>query len=215
MVLKVPKRINKKVRIIATKISENPEIEYITVIPEPYSIINECFPNVEKKITNDGGKLIYGWQIWEDQYFIEAEFHGIWESPEGNLIDISPKKNNEKRILFIQDKNRVYEGFQVKNIRINTSGNILVDDFFNIFDAIYLITTSGNNKFKTGKIVLKNEDAQLYSYLENMKDVISMMFIQPNSDISMECFCGSEKPYYLCHREELQKKLTYITKKYS
>lgn len=44
-----------------------------------------------------GGRLITGWGIWQwDNILVEAEAHAIWESPDNQLIDITPHVPAEK-----------------------------------------------------------------------------------------------------------------------
>ena len=49
--------------------------------------------------------------------FIEAEFHSVWESPEGELVDIVPRLRPFTEIAFVLDANRRYENRQVDNVR--------------------------------------------------------------------------------------------------
>jgi hypothetical protein len=55
-----------------------------------------------------GGSIQFGWVLWENKQadFIEAEFHSVWKNLKGELIDITPRQDNEKKILFIADPNR-------------------------------------------------------------------------------------------------------------
>ena len=70
------------------------------------------------KVEKNGGGFQYGWQIWEwPDVMIEAEFHAVWNSPQGILIDITPKQIDTHKILFLPDANRTYEGKQVNNFR--------------------------------------------------------------------------------------------------
>ena len=92
---------------------------YVKVQPEPGAIVSECFPNVERKDLSNGGKMLCGWQIWEwPNVMIKAEFHAIWQSPEGNWVDIPPKQDLEQTILFAHSTNRLYEGKRVDNVRL-------------------------------------------------------------------------------------------------
>lgn len=73
-----------------------------------------CQTNVEKKIQKDGGYRIIGWAIWKSQIFIEAEYHHIWAAPDGSkVIDITPKRDGEKHILFVIDPEQKDDGLPV------------------------------------------------------------------------------------------------------
>src|SRR3989304_3847969 len=63
---------------------------------------DECFAIIREHIALHGGKQYIGWSIWEwPKVFIEAEFHSIWKSPEGEVIDLTPKRYTFDRILFL------------------------------------------------------------------------------------------------------------------
>lgn len=65
---------------------------FVDVIQETDAQINECFPNIVRKIDRDGGAIEYGGKIWEwPNILIEAEFHSVWIAPDGTYIDITPK----------------------------------------------------------------------------------------------------------------------------
>lgn len=51
--------------------------------------------------------MVYGWMIWEDRRneFIEAEFHAVVKIND-RFIDITPRVNLEKEILFVEDNIR-------------------------------------------------------------------------------------------------------------
>jgi hypothetical protein len=76
---------------------------FVSLRPVVDKPINECFSIVPKHITTHGGKQKIGWCIHVWRYvLIEAEFHCIWESPEGKLIDITP------RVYIIESQARIF-----------------------------------------------------------------------------------------------------------
>jgi hypothetical protein len=68
-----------------------------------------CNINCIRKKQLDGGSIQYGWVIWQDRMagLTEAEFHTVWVDDNGEYHDITPRKDNEKRIMFVPDKTRV------------------------------------------------------------------------------------------------------------
>jgi hypothetical protein len=52
-------------------------------------------------------RIVFGWMIWEfkPNRFIEAEFHSVMEI-QGKLVDITPRVDAEKLILFVEDPSR-------------------------------------------------------------------------------------------------------------
>lgn len=65
----------------------------------------KCHYNVMNCVKRYGGRRITGWMIFENWAEANAEFHSVWEDPEGNLIDISPRAFGEETILFMPDPN--------------------------------------------------------------------------------------------------------------
>lgn len=92
---------------------------YVPVSPWGSSMMDRCFFNLPEKIGVDGGSIQHGWTIWERPgLLIEGEFHAVWVSPEGDLIDITPKKDGETEILFLPDGKRIWTGELIDNVRM-------------------------------------------------------------------------------------------------
>lgn len=133
-----PQSISKNVnRLLSTlRLSTTPV--YVSVQPEPGAIVSECFSNVELKIQTSGGKMLCGWQIWEwPNVMIEAEFHAIWQNPAGELIDITPKQDKEKTILFADAPHQIYEGARIDNVMIALRDDAVVRHFIQVSELIY------------------------------------------------------------------------------
>lgn len=78
---------------------------YIPVVNDPDGIYGFCSDGVELKIAKSGGRIVFGWCIWEwPGVFLTAEFHSVWESPTAEMLDITPKPGAETRILFVPDQ---------------------------------------------------------------------------------------------------------------
>ena len=168
----------------------------VNVKPEEYSIVNECFPNVKKKIERDGGRQIIGWQVWKTKIMIEAEFHAVWESQDGNLIDITPKQIPMSMITFLPDAQRNYEGQQVNNIRLNITDNLIVDDFIGMAKVEFDFLNKGDRKFQH-KVALNESEQQEYNIIRICKDNLELMVFRDQSRRSV-CFCGSGNFYEDC-----------------
>jgi len=67
-----------------------------------------CLDNCEAEQLRTGCEIVYGWVIWQDKKhsFIEAEFHAVVKNND-KLVDITPRVDGEKNILFVEDKTRV------------------------------------------------------------------------------------------------------------
>lgn len=79
-----------------------------------------CHANVTDAMLVGGGAAVTGWTVWETPgVLLEGEFHVVWSSPAGELVDVTPKPDGEARILFVRD-NSVPWSFSepVKNRRL-------------------------------------------------------------------------------------------------
>lgn len=66
-----------------------------------------CHDNCEAEVAANGGRFVGGWMIWEHHLLplIEAEFHSVVRYG-GKLLDITPRQDDDERILFVPDPSR-------------------------------------------------------------------------------------------------------------
>jgi len=97
----------------------------VEVRPWPHARKLQCFVNVREKVDLEGGKIQYGWALWQPTgAFLAAEHHAVYEPPSGPpWVDITPHNSDVARILFLPDEKAVYMGKLVDNVRLP-----LVDD---------------------------------------------------------------------------------------
>ena len=130
---RVPEKITSPVKRLRNRIAPNEQLKYVKVLPEPDAEINESFSNLERKIERDGGGIQYGWAIWYlPGILMEAEFHAVWVSPRGELIDVSPHQIEFTEIMFLPDSGTVYQGRQIGNIHIPLSKDPRVKEYINL-----------------------------------------------------------------------------------
>lgn len=190
-----PKAITNPIRSLAKKIITSPNLYYVAVKPEPWSIPSECFPNVEEKVKREGGRLQYGWQIWEwPNVMIEAEFHAVWISPSNEPVDITPKYNNESQILFLQDDVRKFDGSRIDNVRMALRKDKLINDFIDLAKAWYDILEKGNHADDPLKSTIDTQEAA--PIVRRSQVVLKMLKGGCTED--SPCFCGSKRKYKNC-----------------
>jgi hypothetical protein len=204
----VPEKTDRKVQVILRKIGSQHEPIYVPVYPERYAQVNECTTAVEKKVKIDGGEIVYGWQIWQTPLICEAEFHAVWRSPQGELIDITPKQSIVDNILFVPDDKIQYNGCQIENIRINNTSSILVDDLIALYKALFRIMNKGE-RAGSYEIQLEGQEATIYSNLQSLK-IELQHYIYNGGTLETYCFCGSGRRYNECHRVELSDALSRV-----
>jgi len=169
--------------------------------PENFCKKNFCFPNIDQKIKRDGGQIVYGWQLWEHDFMIEAEFHAVWKSPQGNMLDITPKQMSEDHIVFVEDLKMKYEDKQVDNFRIKTIDNALVDDYIELWKAKYrLLNKAGREEQQI--VMLSGGDVEMYEGIEGLIFIIKSMLLK-NQNQNSPCFCDSGRTFYNCHRNDI------------
>lgn len=81
----------------------NPEAQpvWVPVLPDPDAQPRECFFNVRARVERDGGELLNGLAIWQwPRVMLEAEHHAVWRH-DGKLIDVTPQRDRERKILFL------------------------------------------------------------------------------------------------------------------
>lgn len=116
-------------------VSEGPR--FLPVRPEPWSVPNDCHFNVAEKVRRSGGRSRHGWIIWEmPRVMLEAEFHAVWVSESGEMLDVTPKRDAERTILFQPDATRVYAGQFVDNVRFPLLQNEVLDEYLEVVQRI-------------------------------------------------------------------------------
>src|SRR5688572_33242240 len=97
-----PKSVSKEVLELCAMIDATQSPIYVDVVPFADGKLEDCFPNVQARVAKDGGTIQYGWMIWEHPgVLVEGVFHAIWRNPSGDLLDITPTRDRENRILFL------------------------------------------------------------------------------------------------------------------
>jgi len=113
-----PIRITDEILAFCSEIDSASRPIVVSLKPVNDVRFNYCLTDVPAYSEKMGGNVQFGWTIWEcPNVFLEAEFHACWLSPEGDLIDITPKAGNENKILFLPDSQRIYEHKAVANRR--------------------------------------------------------------------------------------------------
>ncbi len=196
-----PKKITNSIRFFCKKIVSDQEPIYLNVTPTEFSEPLDCFVNVQKQIKLFGGNILYGWQIWEWlNNMLEAEFHAVWVTSEGSLVDITPKPANILNILFLPDPARKYDGRQVNNIRMPLRDDPFIKEFIEVNNKIFEYLNSKELIDYYGPVQIPKNLLQKKNYLLQK---ISNRKLGPNEP----CSCGSGKKYKNCC---LQNDLTRI-----
>lgn len=129
----------------------------------------ECFAIVPEHMISHGGKQLTGWAIWESKHIIEAEYHAVWQDPEGRIIDLTPRPFDVGHITFLEDPSRKYTGRQVDNIRKALVNDFYVTQLLRLMKRRFEILNEGDLAYQHGAISLS--PAAEREYLELEKEV--------------------------------------------
>lgn len=191
-----PKEITKHIRQLVAKAAPGQQPAYLSVQPNAGAKVNECFPNVEAKISQAGGSMLCGWQIWEwPHVLVEAEFHAVWLSPDGDLEEITPKQHGEETILFVPDPSLTYTGLAKDNVRVAVRDDLLVHHFIRVSEEIVKVMNRGERAGSYGYVsVPAHEIEPLIEAQSFLGQSISAGLRDHNP-----CPCGSGGKYKQCH----------------
>lgn len=103
--LRTPDRLTKSIIEICRKLNKGKfGLGYVQTKVESDCLPSRCFDNVMSKVEKDGGRIQFGWKVFEQSNeAVVVRFHAIWISPEGTLIDITPDPLTTDKILFLAD----------------------------------------------------------------------------------------------------------------
>lgn len=117
------------------------------------AVVKQCFPNVEARVVRAGGRMLCGWQLWEwPHVLIEAGLHAVWLSPDGEMVDLTPKPHSEARILFLPDKRRRYDGIAGDNVRMPLRDDQVIPHFIRAAEAITRVMNRGERISQHGQV---------------------------------------------------------------
>lgn len=191
-----PPRISRRIQQLTASIVPDGKPVYLTVHPETGAVANECFPNVEAKIAIAGGRMQCGWQIWEwPQVMVEAEFHAVWVSPEGQMVEITPKAQGENTILFLPDPRRTYSGISLGNVRMPLRDDLLVLHFIKASDAITHVLNRGERAFQHGLVSIPADEIEPLKVAQGFLGQSILAGLRDHDP----CRCRSGKKYKRCH----------------
>jgi hypothetical protein len=106
-----PTEITPHIRSAFLSHAGNPP-QYIPVRPAPHARVLECFLNIARHAERHGGQAVSGWMAWTDPHarYLYLVAHSVWQTPGGDLLDITPQRDGETSVLFAPDPRVVYWG---------------------------------------------------------------------------------------------------------
>ena len=175
---------------------------------EAGAVIFECVDNVNRQVFLSGGDIKLGWQIWKTDNSIEAEFHAVWENPQRQLIDITPKQFPVGQIMFVPDSSLTLYGRQIPNYMINLSNNPLVDDLILVAEAKFAFLNRGE-RADLKELKLTVEQDNYHTFMIQVISMINYILINKGDRESI-CPCGKGLKFKHCHGKDLAEVLASV-----
>ncbi|WP_137892322.1 hypothetical protein [Ramlibacter sp. 2FC] len=134
----------------------------------------ECFGATAKQVAEHDGSCVYGWLIWEwPGILIEAEFHAVWQQPNGTLLDVAKKDDGESVVLFLPDPSKSFEGVRVDSIRLPIGKNPAIKTLIAGKERFYRLFQQKHGN-ATGHVVLDGDLADLHDQLAVLSHQLSV-----------------------------------------
>jgi hypothetical protein len=175
---------------------------YVAISAEPGCEANDCFECIRQKVEREGGRIQFGWSIWEwPHVYVEAEHHAIYEPPGGGTPrDITPSADPQvTRRLFLPDDSATYdfenEGVLRDNRRLALVDDPLVREFFAAAEKRLAILNSipGVGTVEVDpNVALALQAAEME--LAGIVHRLGMKYTPQNA----RCFCGSGEKFKRC-----------------
>lgn len=168
-----PDAVTSEIRALCTRLGCSPDPVYVRVETHHNAQENDCFVDIEKYQKDHGGDRVIGWQIWEwPGVMVEAEFHAIWRSPSGDLLDVSYKADCEKQILFAADPVRTYSGHKLDNVRAAVWDHPTVHEFIRVAEEFQQEVINRYGPDYVGEYVVDGNLAVLWQRLQQLQALI-------------------------------------------
>lgn len=166
-----PSGITSEVRRLCKHMGFSTEPVFIQVNARADAISGECFDTTAKQVIEHGGSSVFGWLIWEwPGILIEAEFHAVWQKPDGTLLDVTKKDDGESVVLFIPDPGRKHEGVRVDNVRLPIGKDQKIKQLISLKKQIYSIMPKQN-----GPVVMDEDDLHHLIFLQNQVQELAFL----------------------------------------
>ncbi len=196
-----PIEINKDILKFCEEIDSTTKSVFLELFQVEGYICGDCYGNVEKHVEKYGGRVQYGWIIWEDHnIFLEAEFHVVWINNKEEYIDITPKVDEEKRILFLPDSKKKFKGELIENIRKPLVDNAYTRTIIKVGKRRFEI----KKKYYNGNSIIEIPEFELRNLESYDKNVYSEEILKDKLEGKIKigrnepCPCGSGKKYKKC-----------------
>lgn len=203
LLTRTPQNISRPILELCRTINAGSTSAFLPIRPEIGCEPLDCFNNVRRKTEKAGGRIQFGWAIWEwPNVYLEAEHHAVYVSADDQTFsDITPPAIEAiTHRLFLPDDAATYdfqsEGIRKDNHRVALTDDILVQQLFR--------TASEHNRILNsipglGEVAVDRHTALQIATLERENARLSLEIAMSHTPRNARCFCGSGKKFKHCH----------------
>ncbi len=187
------------IRNICASINAKGRVLRMPIEAEADCKVRECFNNVSVKVQRDGGRVVYGWTIWEwPNVYVEAAHHAVYAPSRGHWRDITPADDGDTERVFLEDGAAdKSDDVRRRTIRFALSKSPLVLDFLKAAEATddILFSQPIIDGMQTFPATIAGRIQGLNRVKENLIPRIGMTHTAPNA----KCWCESGAKFKKCH----------------
>lgn len=196
MLLQTPRAISEAITSLCDRLVPGTQPLFVPVTQRGDGVPNECFATVAAQVAEFGGALQHGWAIWEwPKTMIEAEFHAVWRDTDGNVLDVTPRFDAERRVLFLPDPVRMFRGVSVNNVRVALRDDPRIHEFISLADKRHAVLNSGERAHQFGLVSVPKEE--IAPILVRMRD-LQLNLARHHTGRNAPCPCGSGAKFKKC-----------------
>jgi hypothetical protein len=81
---------------------------HLIYAPGPYGA-DWCHVSAKHRAMTEGGRRVHGWALWDFDGIVVGDHHSVGEPCAGVLVDVTPPKYGETRVLFVRDDSAVID----------------------------------------------------------------------------------------------------------
>lgn len=126
-----PKVITEPIRNLCRQLSAKEPV-FLDVRPDAFADMGMCYINASDVAQRIGGKVVFGWLIWEmPGIYVTAEHHAVVEI-DGKMIDVTPPFAGEQKVVFVPDSITEYHSKIIPNRYASLVANELISRYVQI-----------------------------------------------------------------------------------
>jgi hypothetical protein len=109
---------------------------------------------------------------------VEAEFHSVWRSPEGELVCLTPRPIPFDAITFLPSIHARYEDKQVDNIRQALAKDNDITRFIFLAMQRFNLFNRGNRAYQHGAISLSDRELKEFKSIDKEMQTLHKKLIR-------------------------------------